>query len=1655
MLKYFLTKHLFAIFFLGMLTPALDLHGQEPPLEINGVQIYSGSYVPDADLSDLDLTGIDFSGVNFPNANFQGSNLEEANLSTANLPEANFKSANLKGANLTNAYLASADLTKCNLEDAKLTNAMMMKANLTNVNLANSTLIGANVEGANLSESDLLNAKLKGVTSGDIIGSPLNIPMGFKMINGAILGPNASVYTPHDFSDADLSGMDLTGTYLENPKFTGTNLSGVDFTGAWVYRPDFTNADLTGAILKNVGCFTPTFENTTFTGADFSGAEVYAHRGSVSGTNFSKTDLTGVDFSGASLFSANFSGSDLSEVNLSNAKLGPTFDSETSQKIGGGANFQNANLLNTDLSGADLEDIITADIKGLPAALPDGFRLINGYILGPKVRLSSSADLSGGNLAGLNLEYISMPNVNLSGANLTGTKLAGAVIGWASPTPKDSESLPIIGEPSSLPTHWKLREGYLFDVTSPTLSLIGEQELIHEKGTEYTDRGATAIDNEGFAIDVIASGAVDGMMAGVYEIEYTATDDSGNVSSIIRTITVTDTIAPTLSLNGSPKVVHEAGFEYVDSGTTAIDNVDGVLDVVVIGQVDFMTVGEYQIQYTATDNAGNVGSVTRKVIVEDTVGPVITLNGPIHVYVNLGTSYEELATAEDAIDGVEEVNIVGIVNTSIMGVQEITYTAKDRFGNQSSATRYVNVIHPNARLLKFRINNDSVSIVDCLKSIRGDLIIPSWWEGKPVTSIGKEAFRSCESLTNVTIPDSVTSIGKDAFIYCYNLKSVTIPDSVTSIGSRAFFNCWNLKNVTIGDSVTSIGKEAFRSCVFLRSVTIGDSVTSIGSRAFYECSYLRSVTIGDSVTSIGAEAFRSCFQLSSVTIPDSVTSIGYRTFYNCESLRSVTIGDSVTSIGEDAFNGCYRLTSVTIPDSVTSIGYKAFRNCVSLKRVTFEGNAPTLGSRVFEWTHRAAKVYVKANATGFDSTFGGLPVVREDSITTASKGNTSDGPIMDALVFFDVNLNGLPDEGEPQTTSNSWGDYWLDIPLETYDLNGNGVIDISEGVIVSQGGTDTATGLSVKTTLKGPASATVITPLTTLVTRVMEQNPELDASAAANKLEDSLGIPAGVDILNFDTFREASVENPSAADVLTATAKLQDTLVQGGNLIGGATGKSLQEGSDAVMDAIAQQVEAGDPVDLDSKDSLKGLITEAASKSGANLTEAQTDGAASIMEASSKAKEDAKASASTVTELATEVSRVQAVSQSKAADDLEAVGAQTADLESTVLAYTGTAMQQQVQTEVVGDFNASNREAPVFAFQSASYTVKENGQQQPLIQINRTGDSFEAVELIVTPIASTATAGEDFNGGPVSVSFEPLEIRKTLDLQTLLIDDVLAEEAETFSLQLEVVRDPEGPDLPEPPDGEEDLFPDRPTVGTIGLATLTIISDDPQITWSAPEELTYGAKLSEVHLNPTTEVPGRFELSHSQGDVLAVGEHTLKVDFYPTDQVAYRAVSLQKTIKVNKAALTISVADVSRIISTQNPNFVITYNGFVNNETKANLVSAAVATTTASTSSDPGDYPITLSGAASNNYAITYFNGVLSVTGKLEPVEVKVFDIMNAPFGFSFNTDVGSKYRVEASDDLTKWNPLREIDGTGEALQFIDFRNAFYQKQYYRVKLVE
>jgi hypothetical protein len=136
-----------------------------------------------------------------------------------------------------------------------------------------------------------------------------------------------------------------------------------------------------------------------------------------------------------------------------------------------------------------------------------------------------------------------------------------------------------------------------------------------------------------------------------------------------------------------------------------------------------------------------------------------------------------------------------------------------------------------------------------------------------VTRIGKWAFHSCISLTNVTIPDSVTSIGEGAFEDCTSLTSVTIPKSVTSIGDYAFGYCRALEKFEVdlnNNNYTSVDgvlfdKEKSKLIAYPNShgttYEIPSGVTSIGDYAFLWCRSLTSVTIPNSVTSIGEGAF--------------------------------------------------------------------------------------------------------------------------------------------------------------------------------------------------------------------------------------------------------------------------------------------------------------------------------------------------------------------------------------------------------------------------------------------------------------------------------------------------------------------------------------------------------------------------------------------------------------------------------------------------------------------------------------------------------------------------------------------------------------------------------------------------------------------------------
>ena len=222
-------------------------------------------------------------------------------------------------------------------------------------------------------------------------------------------------------------------------------------------------------------------------------------------------------------------------------------------------------------------------------------------------------------------------------------------------------------------------------------------------------------------------------------------------------------------------------------------------------------------------------------------------------------------------------------------------------------------------------------------------------------SVSRNLYIYDELQTDITI--NVETINKYAFEYCNSLTSITIGESVTSIGDFSFSGCELMTSVTMGENVTSIGEMSFINChnlieIYNKSnltITIGSDYNGyIGSYAknvytpINGASKLNTDTDGFIVYSEGNDKILVGYKGSStehVNIPSGITEIYKRVFFNNDNITKVIIPDSVTTIGKSTFFNCTSLTSVTIGNRVTSIGSQAFYYCDALDTIYYKGTA--------------------------------------------------------------------------------------------------------------------------------------------------------------------------------------------------------------------------------------------------------------------------------------------------------------------------------------------------------------------------------------------------------------------------------------------------------------------------------------------------------------------------------------------------------------------------------------------------------------------------------------------------------------------------------------------------------------------------------------------
>ncbi len=132
-----------------------------------------------------------------------------------------------------------------------------------------------------------------------------------------------------------------------------------------------------------------------------------------------------------------------------------------------------------------------------------------------------------------------------------------------------------------------------------------------------------------------------------------------------------------------------------------------------------------------------------------------------------------------------------------------------------------------------------------------DVVIPSEYNGLPVTEIAPMVFWNSQYLKSLTIPATVTYIREYAFTGCTNLEKVIFEEGsqLKTIGGCAFADCSSLEEIELPESLEMIEGAAFSGCTSLERIHIPKNVNAINchfmANSFEECTSLKSITLDE------------------------------------------------------------------------------------------------------------------------------------------------------------------------------------------------------------------------------------------------------------------------------------------------------------------------------------------------------------------------------------------------------------------------------------------------------------------------------------------------------------------------------------------------------------------------------------------------------------------------------------------------------------------------------------------------------------------------------------------------------------------------------------------------------------------------------------------
>ena len=864
------------------------------------------------------------------------------------------------------------------------------------------------------------------------------------------------------------------------------------------------------------------------------------------------------------------------------------------------------------------------------------------------------------------------------------------------------------------------------------------------------------------------------------------------------------------------------------------------------------------------------------------------------------------------------------------------------------------------------------------KTYSGDITIPESvvYDGKnySVTGVRYEAFRGCSSLTNVTIPNSVHEIGSEAFSGCTSLTSITIPSSVEKIGEDAFHNCTSLKDLCIEDGETTLklglgtNSNGYQAGLFvhcpLESVYLGrnlsyESNQYKGYSPFYNKQLLSSITIGDNVTRIGTNAFRKCSGLTSVIIPNSMENIYKDAFTGCTNLNEIFYISVIPP------TSLWIATNTYVPDNDTYANSTVIGGDGNiLEYVTFERNE-------FEYNGQAAVIGYTNNLSAYEVDMDFSSIETEaGTYKTALKAVYSNGLELD--IPYTYTINKAPLTINVNDAEKIYGD---ENPAFTYSLTGF-VNNEDESVLSSAVAFSTkANGQSDASTYSVSASATAKNyeigctegtltvkkaPLTVKVnekSRVYgDANPQFDFTYVGLKNGDAVPV--------FTSEFATSTKATKYSDVGE-----YEVTVSGGV----ATNYSFAEYQPGTL-TVTQA-----PLTI----SAQSMVRE--------YGEANPEFKYAYSGFKNEDEEDCLTTQPMVVTSATPTSSVGEY-------EITPNGAEAKNYAISYVAGTLTVTKAPLTVQAENAERVYGDENPKFTFTYNGFKNEETHE----VLTNRPSAKTEAIATsgvgtydIVPSGAEAQNYDITYKNGALTVTKAPLAVSAVSNTKEY------GEANPTVALTYSGFKNSDNENcISEKPvvaiaaDKLSDVGEYAITVSggkaqnyefteynegvlTVEKAPLTVIADDKErLYFEANPEFTFRCEgfKNEDTKSVITTMPS-FECNATQTS--SAGEYAITLS--GAEAKNYELSYQGATLTIGKQTIDVKVDDYTRIYNEENPEFEVSYSGFVNNESEKVFTVMPTVQCEADKTTDVGIYEIIASGGEAVNYDFNYTSGTLTI----------------------------------------------------------------------------